>query len=117
MLAVDRVIFTSNASREVFAHNALKVYPNSRDGFELTMLKYDVNLVVPKRKFWSIETRLYELLHLTRDLEIIVQNFVNKHSICNMTSMHIRKTDMEIELNVKQRRGAICQYINMSICQ
>lgn len=102
---MDRVIFGSNESREIFDQHALKVYPNSRDGFEQTMLTYDVNLVIKKRLWWNAEIQLYELLRLTRDIEIIVENYVREYSVCNMTSMHIRKTDMDLELSAKKKSG------------
>lgn len=102
---LDRVIFGSNESRQVLGQHAIKVYPNSRDGFEQTMLTYDVNLVVSKRLWWHAEIQLYEQLQLTKEIEIIVENFVREHNVCNMTSMHIRKTDMDIELPEKKRSG------------
>jgi len=99
------VTFISNSSRELFAKNALKVYPNSRDGFERTLLNYDVNLIIKRRTWWNIELAYWEQLHWIREIDSLVETFVYNHDVCNMASMHIRKTDMELELNSKKRSG------------
>lgn len=99
------VTFISNSSKEMMAKNALKVYPNSRDGFERTMLHHDVNLLVKRRTWWNIELTYWEQLVWIREIEERVETFVNNHAICNMTSMHIRKTDMDLELSAKKRSG------------
>mmetsp|Transcript_9311 Transcript_9311/g.13934 ORF Transcript_9311/g.13934 Transcript_9311/m.13934 type:complete len:348 (+) Transcript_9311:2406-3449(+) len=91
---------TTNATNsENFLNKyALKIYPRSRDGFEQTMLNYDVNLVVKKRAWWNIQLRLWENIIPTREIEEKVEDYVKLHNVCNMTSMHIRKTDLDLDL-------------------
>lgn len=97
------VTFISNSSRALFEKNAIKVYPNSRDGFERTLLNYDVNYIVKKRTWWNIELSYWERLQWTREVDDRVERYVATHSVCNMTAMHIRKTDMDLELNPRRR--------------
>ena len=45
-----------------------------------------------KRYWWDYEMRLYEMLQATREVELLVENFVRAHNVCRMTSMHVRRT-------------------------
>lgn len=100
---LDTVTFITNSSKTLFEKNALKVYPNSRDGFERTLLNYDVNFVVKKRTWWNIEMTYWKKLKWVREVDIRVENYVARHSVCNITSMHIRRTDMDLALDHKKR--------------
>ncbi len=102
---LENVTFISNSSRELYAQNAVKIYPNSRDGFERTLLNHDVNFVVKKRLWWNIELTYWERILWIREVEERVELFARQHSVCNMTAMHIRRTDMDLELNPKKRSG------------
>jgi len=94
---IPRVTFTSSdkingtgtgnttTSENFLNKHALKIYPRSRDGFEQTMLNYDVNLVVKKRAWWNIQLRLWENIIPTRDIEEKVEDYVKLHNVCNMT--------------------------------
>ena len=104
-MPLENVTFISNSTRAEFEKHAVKVYPKSRDGFERTMLNYDVNLIVKRRTWWNIELTYWELLKWTRDIDDRVEEYVARHSVCNITSMHIRKTDMDLELNAKKKSG------------
>ena len=85
--ASDSLSADSNQSitNNFLAKNALKVYPKSRDGFEQTMLAYDVNYIVKRRFWWNIQLRLWEYIVPTRELEEKVEDFVRDHNVCNMT--------------------------------
>jgi hypothetical protein len=75
----------SNSTQHILLRNALKVYPKSRDGFEQTMLNYDVNVIVKKFKWWKIQLRLWEHIVSTREIERKVEDYVALHHICNIT--------------------------------
>jgi hypothetical protein len=106
---ISKVTFITNDSRIFFTNNALKIYPNSRNGFAQTMLEYDVNLIVKKSVWWSAELSLYDKFIPTREIDEIVEAYAYKHNVCNITSMHIRKTDLDIELPPK-RPASMEQY-------
>lgn len=103
------VTFISNSSRALFEKNAVKVYPKSRDDFEKTMLTYDVNLVVRKRAWWSIERSYWEKLQWTREIDEKVEQYVAARNVCSITAMHFRRTDLEKEL-YHMRRSSNKQY-------
>lgn len=87
---IPHVTFTASlngtsSEQHFLAKNALKIYPKSRDGFEQTMLAYDVNLVVKKRFWWKIQLRLWEHIVPTREIEQKVEDYVKVYNICNTT--------------------------------
>eukprot|EP01038_Epipyxis_sp_PR26KG_P008200 gene8200-11092_t len=101
----------SNFPLSIFSQHALKVYPMSRNGFDQTMLEYDVNLVVKRRFWWNAQVSLYKKFILVKDVQRIVSVYVEENNICNSSSMHIRQTDMDVELKAKQRANINkCRY-------
>lgn len=102
---IENVTFAPSSSKAVLAKGAVQVYNKSRDGFDQTMLNYDVNWIVKKRTWWHIELSYWELLKPRAEVEEIVEKYVADHRVCNITAMHIRKTDLEHELTAKKRSG------------
>lgn len=93
---VNNVAFATNSSRYVLDKHAKIVYENSYAVFNWIMQMNGI----PKSKFghltWGqIEYLMYSKFYPVREVMIKVNEFVEKHNICNSSSMHIRQTDLD----------------------
>lgn len=91
------VTFITNTSKALFATNASKVYPKMSMGIRLFCETYDIPY-----KF-SLDNRLWSLLRPIRSISLSAESFAKEHHVCDITAMHVRKTDLERVLFHKKR--------------
>lgn len=105
---VHGVTFIDSSAKPLFAQHAVHVYNNSRDGLEKTLLEnYKWFYRRYRKQLWQIEVDAWAKIYPTRELMGKVTAFTREHNVCNMNAMHVRRTDLEYELNPKRRSGIL----------
>ena len=89
------VIFATNNSRYVLDKHAKIVYENSLAVFQWTMQMNNI----PKRRYglptwWQVEYNMFSEFVPTQRVLEKVYDFTEKYNVCNISSMHIRLTDL-----------------------
>lgn len=108
---IDKVIFATNSSRYVLDKHAKIVYENS-----LAVMTWTLQMNgVPKIRFgyptWAqIEYAMYSKFIPTKEIMMRVDEYVNEHNVCNITSMHIRTTDLATHMARKRQHVNLQAY-------
>ena len=102
--SIPTVMFATNMSRYVLDKHAKIVYENSNAVFTWTLQMNHV----PKARYgfptWhDIEYRMYARYIPNRDITSKVELFVKQFNICNCSAMHIRATDLAVQLAKKKK--------------
>ncbi len=91
---LPNVTFISSMDRENFANHAMAVFNNTRETFDQILYDHEMNFYIKKRYFFDLQLVYYRLLQPTVEVENIVSSFVIDHGLCNMTAVHVRRTDL-----------------------
>jgi hypothetical protein len=105
---IPNVMFATNSSRYTVDKHSKINYENSWAVLHWTLQMNNI----PKSKFgqpsWGqIEHNMYRKFVPTPRIAAKVKEFVQKHNVCNIASMHLRLTDLEdqIKQSKKAHRG------------
>lgn len=101
---IPTVIFATNSSRYVLDKHAKIVYENSFAVFGWIMQMNNI----PKNRHglpnWGeIERRMYSRYVPTREVMSKAVKYINTHSICNCSAMHLRTTDLDKVMGERKR--------------
>lgn len=117
---IDDVTFITNTTRSIllqmhrYIDDDIISYPNTRDGFGLTMAKLEVDTYLKhkhkirnmKRYLWNHEKELWwSLMKPLHDIQWRAFQYAREHDICNSSAIHIRRTDLWTELKSFKRSG------------
>ena len=91
---LDKVTFITNSTKSYFLRNATKVYTNYCMGLRQFCGMYDI------RYHWRKELSIWSLFKPIAEINKKVHSYCLKNNICNISAMHVRKTDLERELPV-----------------
>jgi hypothetical protein len=91
---LPNVTFISSKDKEHFVPHAVAVFNNSRETFDHILFNNDMNFYVKKKFFFELQLLFYRLLQPTIEIETIISRYVVEHEVCNMTAVHVRRTDL-----------------------
>jgi len=124
---IHDVTFITNTTRSILLQthrytDDIISFPNTRDGFELTMKKLEIDTYLKhkhkirhvKRYLWNQEKELWwSLMKPLSDIEMRAFQYAREHDICNSSAIHIRRTDLWTELKSFKRTSELMPYDRM----
>lgn len=102
---IPNVMFATNSSRYVVDKHSKINYENSWAVLHWTLQMNGI----PKNRFGSpswghIEHNMYKKFVPTSRIMQKVKDYVEKHDVCNIASMHMRLTDLEDQIKAKKKQ-------------
>lgn len=100
---LKKVSFTTSSAKATLAKHAMKVYDKTSNGFLQSILVNNETTAHQQSQMKKLEFEYLRRLRPLPEITLAVEMFVSKYNPCNMSAMHVRKTDMERELHHMKR--------------